>query len=203
LLHYLYTDTLPPFLTCTRLATGISSPSDEWSKNATNIAVALLVASNKYLAPPSLAVELRIVLRFLLTPSCAFIIWRAAWLTRVGGTEGLPVDAASSAFQLCNEVGEVETGWIVDAVRDAYRVQERENTPSEMFFKEITRWCARRMDEIPPSLDAVAADDYIGDDEMIDATTDVEACEAFWEDMSRLTGIIVPSSEGEGDDVES
>ena len=204
LLHYLYTDTLPPFLTCTRPVTGVSSPSDEWSKNATNIAAALLVASNKYLAPPSLAVQLRIVLRRLLTPSCAYNVWRAAWLTRIGGAEGLPVDAASSAFQLCNEVGEVETGWIVDAVRDAYRMQERENTPSEMFFKEITRWCARRMDQIPPSLDVVVvADDYIGGDEMIDATTDVEACEAFWDDMSRLTGIIVPSSEGEGDDVES
>ncbi|KAF9513831.1 hypothetical protein BS47DRAFT_940161 [Hydnum rufescens UP504] len=192
LLHYLYTDTLPAFLT--RLPRSVSSHSDEWSKNAGNIAAALLVASNKYLAPPSLAVQLRVTLRRLLTPSDAYSIWRAAWLTRLGGAEGLPVDAASSAFQLCDEVGEVERGWMADAVRDAYRAQERE-TPSDMFFKEITRWCARRMDEITSVTD-------LGDDEMIGANTDAEACEAFWEDMSRLTGV-VPLEGEEDDDVDS
>lgn len=97
-----------------------------------------------------------------------------------------------------------EENWVARRIREAYGARERRlcNTPAYAFYAEVSRWCARRLDEVrvhypPPSQHVTpggGAEDGEGegDDESLDAeepyAVEEDIREAFWEEMRRLTG---------------
>ncbi|KAF8342910.1 uncharacterized protein EI90DRAFT_802652 [Cantharellus anzutake] len=148
LLHYFYTEMLPPFLAQYSTVHSQSVGKSSWIQNANDavkLASATLVAASKYLSPSNLTFQLHTLIRKCINTGNAIWAWHAAWLT--GDSRSGTIDESTIRFRRVNqdEGSQEVSGWLVDVLRKEYIRQARiASTPSRRFFEEIDRWCARR-----------------------------------------------------------
>ena len=220
LVYFLYCSALPPLLldhtvckqalqsmpySCPSQSPPVPvSPWASWAESvsATRVAADLLVAADKYLFPPSLSNVLRrCVMENHISTSNAVYIWRSAYLTRNQGD----VDSGNVLMvkHTCNKDGRVgdngvtpvdktEEDWLCRKVREAYERRNcRPDSPARAFLTEVSRWCARRIDEIEPVLQVLEDsssgtedEDEVNEQNIYAVENDV--AEAFWEEMHRM-----------------
>lgn len=229
LVYFLYCNALPPFLV-NRSARkraeqkihplhlpqpSPASPWESWARSVDPVKVAsdLLIAADKYLFPPSLSDLLRrCIMENYISPSTSVFFWRATYLTRNQSDAG--AETVLMVENTRNENGSVknyslvrrnEEGWLERIVREAYERQEsRPDLPARAFLAEISRWCARRIDEIEPVVQVLSEDssndtEGQGEDEGNAYAVESEIVEAFWEEMRKMGASRTEFSQQQGE----